>query len=81
MNSPRLTDFESEELRQLLRVVLGAQMDLQSHIKYITGSQCDELLQDAVMDCNARIETLELWATQLAQAIVTKEKENLVNLN
>ena len=81
MNSPQLIDFQHDELKLMLTLVIKEQREVSEHLEFIEKQGCVSLLSASVKDCESRQEILELWATQLAQAIVTKEKETLVNLN
>jgi hypothetical protein len=80
METPRLEEFTEDQLRLMLRLVVKEKRDLSEHVKAIQKNDLGGLLVESIAQYSNEIETIDLWATQLATALYrVKQKQTVIN--
>lgn len=83
MNDCKLSDFSTDQLTILLRILSKEKKDLSSHVDSIRsyGPHLENLLKDNVLEYETDIEEINIITAQVLSALVKQTDEIKVKMN
>jgi hypothetical protein len=80
METPRLNEFTEDQLRLMLRLAIKEREDISQHVQSVQKYGLHNIMSDSIAQYRLDMETLDMWATQLATAVVqVKTAETIAN--